>query len=59
MTHYLDTSAFAAWFDPQNPHCLPVLAWREKEGEAVTLAYSRMLQLETRPYLGRNDAVGI
>lgn len=53
MTHYLDTSAFVAWFDPENPHCLPVLAWREKESAAVTPAYNRLMQLEARHYLSR------
>jgi predicted nucleic acid-binding protein len=29
------------------------LAWREKEEAAITVAYNRMLQLETRHYLRR------
>jgi predicted nucleic acid-binding protein len=53
MTHYLDTSAFVAWFDPHNPHCRPVLAWREKQRHAVVPAYNRMLQLESRHYFRR------
>jgi predicted nucleic acid-binding protein len=53
MTHYLDTSAFVACFDPHNPHCLPVLKWREEQEYAVTLAYNRILQLEARHYLRR------
>jgi predicted nucleic acid-binding protein len=52
MTHYLDTSAFIALFDPANPHCRHVLAWREKQ-RIVTPSYNRMLQLESRHYLRR------
>jgi predicted nucleic acid-binding protein len=53
MTHYLDTSAFVAWFDPCNPHCRPVFAWREKEEDGLTPAYNRMLQVEARHYFSR------
>lgn len=49
MTYYLDTSALVAWFHPGNPHCRPLLAWREKH--SVELAYNRMLQLEAGHYL--------
>ena len=49
MIYYLDTSAFVAWFHPGNPHCRPLLAWREKR--SVELAYNRMLQLEAGHYL--------
>ena len=53
MTHYLDTSAFVAWFDPENPHCRRVMTWREKQSAAVTVCYNRILQLEARHYLRR------
>ncbi len=53
MTFYLDTSAFVAWFDPNNPHCRPVLTWREKQVASVVPAYNRILQLESRHYLRR------
>jgi predicted nucleic acid-binding protein len=53
MTYYLDTSAFVAWFDPRNPHCRPMMAWREKQSSGVVPAYNRLLQLESRHYLRR------
>jgi hypothetical protein len=53
MTFYLNTSAFVAWFDPANPHCRPVLAWRERQNTGLVPAYNRLLQLESRHYLRR------
>jgi predicted nucleic acid-binding protein len=53
VIYYLDTSALVAWFDPGNPHCRQMLAWREKERSGVVPAYNRMLQLESRHYMGR------
>jgi predicted nucleic acid-binding protein len=52
MTAYLDSSALTAWFDPGNPHCQRVLAWRQRHSP-VEFAWNRILQLECGHYFRR------
>jgi predicted nucleic acid-binding protein len=53
MTHYLDSSALAAWFDPANPHFRAVESWRQRQRSAVVPCYNRLLQVEISHYLRR------
>lgn len=49
MIAYLDSSALTAWFDPGNPHCLRVLAWREKVAP-VEFVLNQLLRWECGHY---------
>jgi predicted nucleic acid-binding protein len=55
MTHYCDSSALLAWFDPGNPHFRVVERWRDKERGAVVPCYNRLLQVEVSHALRRLD----